>query len=522
MLVDQEKVRVERVRQEAGRMAGSLREFVRGSWDIAEPGSPLMDGYHIDAICDHLQACAQGQISKLLICVPPRHTKSTLVSVMFPAWMWTHTPTEKMLFGSYSLELARRDSTRTRRIVSTEWYKERWPVILSEDQATKSNFENTHLGRRQITSIGGPTTGLGGTTLVLDDPLNAKDAESAVLREATITWIREAFTTRMDPGRPIRVCVMQRLHQNDPAGYFSGEGDWDELILPLEYEGPRKTTSIGWTDPRTVAGQVLWSERFDNARGRKELATLKKTLGSVAAAGQLQQRPVPRGGGTFKAQWIGYWYDAALVGGVPDPVVVAKPDGTAFECRLKELPATDPLRVGSWDMAFRGQEKNDYVVGQVWARGVREDKANRYLLSQKRGNYDFVVSLAAVRQQTEEYGPGIVLIEAKANGDAVVAALKGEVQGLISVNPDGGKESRAAAVAPLFEAGNVWLPHPDMPGFDWVRDYVAEMTMFPRGSHDDQVDATTQALSRMRDRRVEEIDYGPSLAAARTKEGWTV
>jgi predicted phage terminase large subunit-like protein len=504
----------ERIGREAVTYAESFRAFVEGAWDIVEPGSPFMPGYHIDAIAEHLQACAEGQISRLLINVPPRHGKSTLVSVLFPAWMWTHTPTERMLFGSYALDLARSDSTRTRRIVQTEWYRERWPdVILSEDQATKSNFENTLTGRRQITSVGGPTTGLGGTILAMDDPLNAKDADSAIIRQNTLNWIRESFSTRFNPGRMVQITVMQRLHANDPSGYYLKEGGWDELILPMEYEGPRKATSIGWTDPRKEIGEILWPKRYAGEAGRKELEGLKKTLGSVGVAGQLQQRPVPRGGSTFKDIWLRYWYDPALCGGdEPEPICIPKPDGTAFECPQKPLPRMDETSsLSSWDLAFKGGEQNDYVVGQLWSRGVKDDRTSLYLLDQERGQYDFVQTAAAVKAFNAKHRPTYTLVEEKANGAAIITSLKSVIPALIPVLPLGGKESRASGVAPMFEGGNVWLPHPKMKGFEWVQAYLDELLMFPRGM-DDQVDATTQALIRLKQKHVDEIDMGPSLA----------
>ena len=513
--VPRQRLEQERIAREAETYSKSFKAFVRGAWDIVEPGSPFMDGYHIDAICDHLEACAKGQIEKLLCNIAPRHGKSTLFSVLFPAWLWTHTPTDRMLYGSYSLDLARGDSTRTRRVVTTEWYTQRWPHIqLTDDQATKSKFENTLTGCRQITSVGGPTTGLGGNVLVLDDPLNMTDAESEVERANTITWIREAFSTRINPGRPIRACVMQRLHQGDPSGYFISEGGWEHLILPVEYEGSRYFTSIGWTDPREEPGEILWKERYDTEKGRKELADLKRTLGSVGVAGQLQQRPVPRGGGTFKREWLCFWYDPELCAGVPEPVIFPKNDNTAHICPQRPLLRYDEgSLVDSWDLAFKGGEKNDFVVGQMWVRGVKEDRANHYLLDQIRGNFDFVETLAAVRRLYHRKTPTALLVEEKANGAAVIAALKSELPAIIAVNPEGGKESRGSSVAPMFEAGNVWLPHPKMPGFEWVQGYIDEITMFPRGNNDDQVDATTQALIRLRSRRVDDIDLSPTILA---------
>ncbi len=506
-------------------MQDSFYEFVKGAWDLVEPGTVFLPGMHVDAICEHLEACSRREIQKLLINIQPRSSKSTLVSVLYPAWCWTHTPTERFLTASYALNLAMRDSNRHRRIVKSEWFRERWPhLVIVDDNDTKSSFENSQTGTRQITSTDGTTTGLGGNQLIVDDPHNAKEAESAVKREAAIQWYRESFANRVNPGRPpVRIVVMQRLHQADLSGYLIGEGGWDHLCLPTEFEAgaTRKTTSIGWTDPRKEEGEVLWKERYDTEQGRLDLDDLKKTLGAVGVAGQLQQRPVPRGGSTFKQEWLRFWYPDDQP--TPEPVAVQKADGSMVECPQKPKPKIDSGTVlNSWDLAFKGGEKNDWVVGQVWARGVKEERANHYLLHQRRGHFDFVETAAAVKHLAYDWNPATILVEEKANGSAIITSLKAEVPGIIPINPEGGKESRASGIAPLFEAGNIFLPHPKSPGHDWVQAYIDELCMFPRGANDDQVDATTQALIRLRERYHDDIDMGPSMAATSRASPWNV
>lgn len=521
MQLDADRVRAEIISREAEELKGSFRKFVEAAWDIIEPGAVFMGGYHLDAIAEHLEACANGEISKLLINIAPRHGKSSLVSVLYPAWLWTHTPAERMLFASYALELSRRDSTRNRRIIKTEWYQQRWPhVELSGDHDTKTNFSNTLTGVRQTTSVGGPTTGLGGTHLILDDPHSAQQSESAVVRESTLQWFREAWSTRLDPGRQVQIVIMQRLHQGDVSGFCLAEGGWEHLCLPTEYEaGPKKTTSIGWSDPRTEPGELLWKERFGTPKGQRELDALKKTLGAVGVAGQLQQRPVPRGGSIFKQAWLRFWYDENL--GVPEPMMYVKADNTMEENPQKPLPRLEPSSmISSWDLAFKGGVKNDFVVGQTWASGIKDDRANRYLLAQERGNFDFVDTIVAIRRLNERHPPAATLIEEKANGAAVITSIKSEMPAVIPVTPEGGKESRAAGVAPMFEAGNVWLPHPKQ--FPWVQEYIDELCTFPRANNDDQVDATTQALIRMKTKRVEDIDMSSSINIGTRASPWRI
>lgn len=434
---------------------------------------------------------------------------SSLISVLYPAWVWTRDPSEKFLFGSYAKELATGDSTRTRRIIESEWYQARWPhVQLMEDQNMKTAFENTATGKRQVTSVGGMTTGLGGTFLIMDDPHNVQKAESAVVREAAVQWFRESWSTRANSPDTVRIVVMQRVHQSDVSGYCLSQGDWDHLCLPMKYEGNKKETSIGWCDPREEFGELLWPERYNE----DEIHALEVTLGSVGTAAQLQQRPVPRGGGTFQKEWLCFWYDDEL--GIPEPVVVQKKDGTFQEQPQKCLPDNidRDTALASWDMAFKGEATSDYVVGQVWTRGGKGDRANYYLLAQERGQWDFTSTLEAVRRLQEKVSTNITLVEEKANGPAIIAAMRSEIPGLIAVNPEGGKESRASACAPLFEAGNVWLPHPDQ--FPWVQSLVDEICMFPRATYDDQVDAMTQALKRIRHREADVIELGEGLTGS--------
>jgi predicted phage terminase large subunit-like protein len=194
----------------------------------------------------------------------------------------------------------------------------------------------------------------------------------------------------------------------------------------------------------------------------------------------------------------------------PDPVQVQLPDGEWVEAVQEPLTIQPDMRTeASWDCSFKGGVKNDYVVGQVW----HKDKAKFYLLDQFRAKADFPETVAAVRQIANTWRPLPIMIEGKANGPAVISALQGEISGILEINPAGGKESRASSIAPLFEAGNVYLPHPQMAA--WVEESIQEITMFPRAPHDDVVDAMSQALVHMRDRRVEVVDMDATYSDGR-------
>jgi predicted phage terminase large subunit-like protein len=466
--------------------ARGLREFVSQAWPVVEPSTPFVPNWHIDAIIEHLEAVSRSQIRNLLINVPPRHMKSLLVSVFWPVWEWIRWPQRRWLFSSYGAQLSIRDSIKCRRLIESPWYQARWSnrFALTSDQNTKGRFDNDRSGYRLSTSVGGAATGEGGDRIVCDDPHNVQEAESDSVRKNALEWFDVVLSTRVnDPKTSSKIVVMQRCHQQDLSGHLLEQGGWEHLCLPAEFEGPPCVTSIGWSDPRTQPGELLWPERF----GPAEIEESKRSLGSYAAAGQLQQRPSPAGGGIFKRHWFKYFQPRGM--NLP-PVLVRLPDGTTMSIPAIEVPQMADA-IQSWDCAFKDLETSDYVVGQVWGR-----KGSLYFLGhQVRGRMDFPATMNAVREVSRAWPRAFAkLIEDKANGSAVIQMLSNEIPGIIPVNPLGGKIARAQAVSPLIEAGNVYLPHPSYA--PWVDNFIEECAAFPNGAHDDQVDAMTQALIR--------------------------
>jgi len=462
-------------------------EFVIQAWHVVEPVTPFVEGFHIGAIIEHLEAVSQGQIRNLLINVPPRHMKSLLVSVFWPAWEWVRNPHLRYLYSSYAASLSIRDSVKCRRLIESPWYQSRWAdgFALTTDQNTKGRFDNNRSGYRLATSVGGAVTGEGGDRIVCDDPHNVQEAESDSIRSSTLEWWDVAMSTRQnDPKTTAMVVVMQRCHERDLAGHLLEKGNFEHLCLPAEYEGSKRKTSIGFQDPRRQHGELLWEERF----GREQIEELKINLGSYAAAGQLQQRPSPAGGGIFKREWFKYWQPR---GANLPPVEVRLADGKIKLIQAVDAPAGVDEQIQSWDCAFKDLLTSDYVVGQVWAR-----RGSYFLLGdQVRARMDCPATVRAVRGLSAKWPATVAkLIEDKANGSAVIQMLSQEIPGLLPVNPMGGKVARAAAVSPLVEAGNVFLPHPLFA--PWVNDFIEECIAFPNGAHDDQVDAMTQALLR--------------------------
>jgi hypothetical protein len=333
-----------------------FREFVRQAWAIIEPLTPFVPGWHIDAIIDHLEAVTHSEIRNLLINVPPRHMKSLLVSVLWPAWEWIQHPERRWLFSSYAASLSIRDSIKCRTLIESPWYQSFWGdrFALSSDQNTKTRFDNDRSGYRIATSVGGAATGEGGDRIVCDDPHNVQEAESDSIRKTTTDWYDVVMSTRVnDPRTAAKVVVMQRCHQRDLSGHLLAQGGWDLLCLPAEYEGPTPATSIGFLDPRMNLGELLWPERF----GPKEIEALKISLGSYGAAGQLQQRPSPAGGGIFKRHWFRYWQPR---GANLPPVIVRMPDGTLRSIEAIEAPHRVDEQIQSWDYTWLISKNPDH------------------------------------------------------------------------------------------------------------------------------------------------------------------
>jgi hypothetical protein len=294
---------LKRVKREQARR--SLKEFVIQAWHVLEPSTEFLDGIPIDAICSHLQAVTEGHIGNLLINVPPRHAKSLLVCVFWPAWVWIDHPEARWLFASHRQPLAERDSMKCRSLIESEWYQQRWGdrFQLRKDQNQKQRFENDCTGSRIVVPMFAGT-GEGGDYVVVDDPHTVDQAESDTKRTATVEWWTGAMSTRINnPSKAHKVVVQQRLHEADLTGNLLMRGGYEHLCLPAEFEPERRCrTSIGLQDPRTEAGELLWPERFDQA----VLERHKAELGSYRYAGQFQQRPTPASGGIFQGHWFSY------------------------------------------------------------------------------------------------------------------------------------------------------------------------------------------------------------------------
>ena len=445
----------------------SLRAFVEQAWPILEPETPFVPNWHIEHIAEHLEAVTAGDITRLLINVPPRNMKSLLVSVLWPVWEWLRRPGGRWIFASYADGLASKHSLDRRTVIQSDWYQSRWGgrIQLATDQNVKNEFQNTQRGVMLATSVGGSVTGKGGSRIVVDDPHNPTQADSELQRQHAVTYFQNTLSTRLDDKKAgAIVVVMQRLHERDLAATCLELG-YAHVNLPAEAEVP--TTLVMPRSGRVItrpAGDLLWPAR----EGRAELDALKRSLGSAAYAGQYQQRPAPAGGLIFQREWWKF-YD--------------------------ELPPLHDM-AQSWDMSYKDGPDNDYVVGLVAGR----IGADIYLVDRVKGQWAFNETGKQIIALRARYPKAhLILVEDTANGPAIMDFLGRQVSGLVPVTPQGNKMGRACAAQPQVEAGNIWLPNPRpygrlLPERAWVEEFIEVLAAFPNGAHDDDVDALTQLL----------------------------
>ena len=290
------RVNLESVRAELARR--ELPEFIRMAWPLVEPTTDLSWNWHLDELCDVLEAVTRGEIKRLVINVPPGSAKSLTVSVFWPAWEWATDASLRYLTASYSDANTIRDNRRLRAIVSSDWYRKAYGVEVAGDQWAKIRFDTKAKGWRIATSVGGMGTGEHPDRIIVDDPLKAADARSIVSMEACCEWFDRTVSTRV-ARNPAIVLIMQRLHEGDLAGHLLAKGGFEHVCFPMRFDPERKDPR----DHRSQAGELLWPEMWPEEKVRQE----ELDLGPFGTAGQLQQRPAPEGGGLFKREWFPSW-----------------------------------------------------------------------------------------------------------------------------------------------------------------------------------------------------------------------
>lgn len=425
----------------------------------------------LELIDQALVELANKPDGRLIITMAPQEGKSKRVAEVFPAWWLAEVnPDARIVVASYGQALANRNGRAIRRTITDHDLG----LTLAPDNGSVAEWTlSGHEGGVFSVGVGGGLTGRPADLMVIDDPIkDQKEADSETYRENVWEWWTGVASARLAPGAPV-VLILTRWHEDDLAGRLIAQADseWEVLNIPAQAD---HNPELGESD---VLGREP-GEFMVSARGRTRVQweRRKREAGSRKWNAQYQGRPAPPEGGMFKRE---HWrtYD--------EPLWLTRDDGTRIVTHVDDL-------LISWDMTFKGTEGTDYVSGQVWARRG----ADAYLLDRIHGRMDFVATVRAFRALSARWPQATAkLVEDKANGPAVISMLGRQVPGIIPVEPDGGKEARAAAVSPLQEAGNVWLPSPEIA--PWITEVIEEFAAFPHGVHDDDVDAASQALNRL-------------------------
>lgn len=439
----------------------SLADFARMAWPVLEPATDLKWGWALDAICEHLEAVSNGQSKRLLMNVPPGSMKSLLTGVIWPAWEWgpRGQPALRYLGTAHKQDLAVRDNLKCRRLIQSAWYQERWPVLLTSDQNAKTKFENDATGFREAMAFES-MTGSRGDRVILDDPHSVDDANSAVKLASGVTTFREALPSRVNNDQSAIVIIKQRLNEQDVSAVAIELG-YDHLCIPMRYERGRSKWIVGAGDPRTTEGELMFPERFPE----EQVADLERTMGSYAVAGQLQQRPAPRGGGIIKPAWFGTY---------------------------REAPPLEWRAIYA-DTAMKTGEANDYSVFECWGR---TKTGQAVLLDLKRGKWEAPELLAEARafwlhHQGQDNGTlRAMKVEDKVSGTGLIQTLRREGIPILPIQRNKDKVSRAHDAAPFIESGNVLLPE----WAPWLDAFLTECEAFPSGANDDQLDPMFDAV----------------------------
>ncbi len=443
--------------------------FVESFKKVLDPSVTYIDNWHIKYICDIMQMDAERIIEKtekdddIIINVPVRSGKSLVVSVAYNAWVWIRDPTFKLITASYSSRLSMQLATKTRDLVKSPWYQERFGHIygLKKDQDTKSYFETDKGGYRFATSTGATATGMGGDQILIDDLMNPDEAESEQKRYSSLEWYDVTLWSRLNtPAIGSRFIIMQRLHDKDLTGHLLEKGGYEHICIPAESCDNVKPSYLR---EHYIEG-LFFKERFN----QKILSGFKKALGERAYQSQFGQSPIILSGNIINTSKIGY---------------------------LEEEPKA--LRViQTVDTAFKTGEKNDYSVCMTWCvfrHKGSPDIDSYFLMHVLRAKYEFPELKKRIEQIAKKYKPYKLIVEDKASGQSLIQELQRDsyLKPLIlPVKPDRDKVTRAYSITSVVNDGRVYMPK----NATWLYDLIEELGLFDSGEHDDQVDAFVYAL----------------------------
>src|SRR5256885_7780161 len=443
-------------------LRSDLCYFAERCFAELNPQAAFATNWHLEVIAAALTAVREGRIRRLIINLPPRHLKSLMASIAFPAWCLGLDPSAQILCVSYAQDLADKLARDCRAIMMSPWYRGLFQTCLAPHRQAVQEFITTRQGYRLATSTGGVLTGRGADIIVIDDPLKPEEALSDAQRRACNEWYDHTLYSRLNDKRHgAIVIVMQRLHEDDLIGHVLAQEGWEVLSFPAiaEADEVHEIETI-WEPQRftRLQGEALHPDR----EPLETLDRIRRTIGEYNFAGQYQQSPAPLGGGLVKAEWFKRYGE-------------------------KDLPERFERIVQSWDTANKATELSDFSVCTTW--GVKGK--DLFLLGVFRRRLEYPALKRAVREQQALFAATELLIEDKASGTQLIQELILEgCHGVTRYEPTTEKIMRLHAQTAVIENGFVYLPETA----PWIAEYLHEMTVFPNGKHDDQVDSTAQFL----------------------------
>jgi predicted phage terminase large subunit-like protein len=449
-----------------------FRRFAYHAWHVID-GAPLLSNWHVDAICDHLQACEDGHIDRLVINVPPGLGKSMFCSVIYPPWVWTTKPHMRFLTGSYGGDSVNRDCLKAKQLILSEWYQNNWADVFHFEKDELTFYINDKHGHRYGFTIKGQLTAHRGDRIILDDPLNYIDASYPNKVEMTNQIISQGLTTRLNlTGRTVIIMIMQRLSPKDPTGFqIARDNKWEHLYLPNEFEPDNRCVTKIFRDPRETKNELLWPAIITEEVTRQK----KADLGKSGYEAQYQQRPTIEEGEILKRKHWRYY---------------------------RELPPNLAIYFGL-DSAHEEGKENDFSVWII----LGKHGENYYILHMVRQKLTYPDLKNKNNQLLAQWRPMREFVENKSSGIPLAQELDRTVYKNIiePINPKGDKTARAHSITPILEAGNLLLPEEDGIMYkdirltnSWVPIFLDETAEFPKGDHDDIVDALTLPLNALK------------------------
>ena len=425
--------------------------FVKSQWP------DFVEGRHHKIIADKFNKIAEGKLKRLIVCLPPRHTKSEFASTYFPAWMMGLRGNLKIIQTTHTAELAVRFGRRVRNIIDSSDYQQVFPKLkLQADNKSAGRWTSSQGGEFFAAGVGGAITGRGADLLLIDDPVSEQDALSPTAMDSIYDWYTSGPRQRLQPGG-IVVIVMTRWSTKDLVGQvLKKQGD--------DYADKWELVEFPAIMPESQ--EPLWPEYWS----KEELLSVKASLPVPKWNAQWMQNPTSEEGSIVKREWWNVWE-----GDVPPYSYV----------------------IQSYDTAFSKKESADYSAVTTWAvfTPIQDGPEEIILLDAKRVRLDFPDLKKLAWEEWKYWEPDCVLIEAKASGTPLTQELRRMGIPVTAYTPSRGQDkiARMNSVAPIFESGMVWVPETE-----FAEEVIEEMASFPFGDNDDYCDSSTMALMRFR------------------------